>query len=50
MNDPFIPLYERFGGGACSLALAALGYEAQPETEPERTEAAEMVLAYLEGA
>ena len=50
MIDPFIPLYERFGGGACSLALAALGYEAQPETEPERAEAAELVLAYLEGA
>lgn len=50
MTDPFIPIYDRFGGGACSLALVALGYDAQPETEPERTEAAALVLAYLEGA
>ena len=48
MNDPFVPLYDRFGATACSLALADLGYEAQPWDEPARSEAAAVVLAYLD--
>jgi hypothetical protein len=48
MIDPFAPLYDRFGATACSLALADLGYETQPSGEPERSEAAAIVLAYLD--
>lgn len=48
MIDPFEDLYAHFGAGACSLALADLGYEAQPWDEPARSEAAAVVLAYLD--
>ena len=48
MIDPFLPLYDGFGAVAVSLALADLGYERQPWEEPERSEAAAIVLAYLE--
>lgn len=48
MIDPFEALYVQYGGVACSLALADLGYEAQPWEEPERSEAAAFVAAYLE--
>ena len=48
MIDPFVSLYDRFGAVAVSLALADLGYEAQPWDEPARSEAAAVVLAYLD--
>jgi len=48
MSDPFETLYARFGAGACSLAMADLGYESQPTDEPARSEAAAIVLAYLD--
>jgi hypothetical protein len=48
MIDPFDALYAQYGGVACSLALAELGYETQPTSEPERSEAAAFVAAYLE--
>jgi hypothetical protein len=48
MIDPFLPLYDGFGAVAVSLALAELGYEAQPWDEPARSEAAAIVLAYLD--
>ena len=48
MSDPFDELYARFGAGACSLAMADLGYESQPTDEPARSEAAAIVLAYLD--
>lgn len=48
MIDPFADLYARFGAGACSLAMADLGYESQPTDEPARSEAAAVVLAYLD--
>jgi hypothetical protein len=48
MSDPFETLYARFGAGACSLAMADLGYESQPTNEPARSEAAAIVLAYLD--
>lgn len=48
MIDPFADLYARFGAGACSLALADLGYESQPWDEPARSEAAAIVAAYLD--
>ena len=48
MIDPFADLYARFGAGACSLAMAELGYTSQPTDEPARSEAAAIVLAYLD--
>lgn len=48
MSDPFDALYARFGAGACSLAMADLGYDSQPTDEPARSEAAAIVLAYLD--
>lgn len=48
MIDPFAELYANFGAGACSLAMADLGYESQPTDEPARSEAAAVVLAYLD--
>lgn len=48
MSDPFESLYARFGAGSCSLAMAELGYESQPTDEPARSEAAAIVLAYLD--
>ena len=47
MIDPFDDLYSRFGGVACSVALAELGYETQPANEPERSQAAALVWSYL---
>jgi hypothetical protein len=48
MSDPFESLYARFGAGACSLAMAELGYESQPTDEPGRSGAAARVLVVLE--
>lgn len=48
MIDPFDVLYSRFGAVACSVAMAELGYDTQPTDEPERSEAAAIVAAYLD--